>query len=92
MENEEKKLIDFKFEWSGNDYDKIAPNVIEIARKLVELHLIKVNTELDENRNITILHTGVCRKQGLVESLSSGIVNENIYSAKFSIKPPSLIA
>ena len=76
---ETKELIDFKFEWIGKDYDKIAPNVIETAKKLIELNLIKVQPELNENGNIVILHTGVCKKQGLVESLSSGIVNENIY-------------
>jgi len=77
---EEKELIDFKFEWTGKDYDKVAPNVIEMAKKLIELNLIRVKPELNEKGNVVILHTGVCKKQGLVESLSSGIVNENIYS------------
>lgn len=86
---ETKELIDFKFEWIGKDYDKIAPNVIETAKKLIELNLIKVQPELNENGNIVILHTGVCKKQGLVESLSSGIVNENIYSYTFSTTPKS---
>ena len=86
---ETKELIDFKFEWIGKDYDKIAPNVIETAKKLIELNLIKVQPELNENGNIVILHTGVCKKQGLVESLSSGIVNENIYSYTFSTAPKS---
>lgn len=86
---EEQKLIDFKFEWAGKDYDKVAPNVKETAKKLVELNLIKVSQELDENGNIVILHTGVCKKQGLIESISSGIVNDDIYSFKFSTKPNS---
>ncbi len=30
---EEQKLIDFKFEWAGKDYDKVAPNVKETAKK-----------------------------------------------------------
>ena len=33
---ETKELIDFKFEWIGKDYDKIAPNVIETAKKLID--------------------------------------------------------
>ena len=81
--NEDKKVIDFEFEWTGKDYDKIMPNVMAMAKKLLELNLIKVERELDENGNIKILHTVVCRKNGLVESLSKGIVNENIYSCVF---------
>jgi len=86
---EEQMLIDFKFDWTGKDYDRIAPNVKETAKKLVELNLVKVNKELDENGNIIILHTGVCKKQGLIESISRGIVNDNIYSFKFSTNPNS---
>ena len=81
--NENKKVIDFEFDWVGKDYDKIMPNVMAMAKKLLELNQIKVEKELDENGNIKILHTGVCRKNGLVESLSKGIVNEDIYSCVF---------
>lgn len=88
---EEKELIDFKFEWTGKDYEKVAPNVIEMAKKLIELNLIRVKPELNENGNVVILHTGVCKKQGLVESLSSGIVNENIYSYTFTTSPKSSV-
>lgn len=88
---EEKELIDFKFEWTGKDYEKVAPNVIEMAKKLIELNLIRVEPELNENGNVVILHTGVCKKQGLVESLSSGIVNENIYSYTFRTSPKSSV-
>lgn len=84
---EAKELIDFKFEWKGKDYDKIAPNVVETAKKLLELKLIRVKSELNEKGNIIIEHTGVCRKQGLIESIATGIVNENIYSYKFSTSP-----
>ena len=57
--NENKKVIDFEFDWTGKDYDKIMPNVMAMARKLVELDQIRVEKELDENGNIKILHTGV---------------------------------
>ena len=87
--NENKKVIDFEFDWTGKDYDKIVPNVMAMARKLVELDQIRVEKELDENGKIKILHTGVCRKNGLVESLSKGIVNENIYSCVFRTSPKS---
>ena len=87
--NENKKVIDFEFDWIGKDYDKIIPNVMAMARKLVELDQIRVEKELDENGNIKILHTGVCRKNGLVESLSKGIVNEDIYSCVFRTSPKS---
>lgn len=40
---EEKELIDFKFEWTGKDYEKVAPNVIEMAKKLIELNLLFKN-------------------------------------------------
>ena len=85
--NENKKVIDFEFDWIGKDYDKIMPNVMAMAKKLLELNQIKVEKELDENGNIKILHTGVCRKNGLVESLSKGIVNEDIYSCVFRTNP-----
>lgn len=84
---ENKELIQFSFEWNPKNYDNVAPNVKELAIKLVELNLVKVEKDLDSNGNIIILHTGVCKKQGLVECLSAGIVNENIYSYKFSTKP-----
>ena len=87
--NKNKKVIDFEFDWTGKDYDKIMPNVMAMARKLVELDQIRVEKELDENGNIKILHTGVCRKNGLVESLSKGIVNEDIYSCVFRTSPKS---
>ena len=85
--NENKKVIDFEFDWIGKDYDKIMPNVMAMAKKLLELNQIKVEKKLDENGNIKILHTGVCRKNGLVESLSKGIVNEDIYSCVFRTNP-----
>lgn len=47
---DEQNLIDFKFEWEGKDFDKVAPNVKELAEKLVELKLVKVNPDLDETR------------------------------------------
>lgn len=37
--NENKKVIDFEFEWIGKDFDKIMPNVMAMARKLLELAL-----------------------------------------------------
>ena len=83
----EKNLIDFEFEWEGKDFDKLTPNVLAMARKLVELNQIRVEKDLDEEGNIKILHTGVCRKNGLVESLSKGIVNEDIYSCVFRAAP-----
>ena len=84
---EEKQLIDFKFNWQCKDFEKISPNVIATAKKLVELNLVRVNAELDNNGNINILHTGVCKKRGLVDVLASGIIDDNIYSATFSVKP-----
>ena len=45
----ERELIDFEFDWTGKDYDKIMPNVMAMARKLVELDQIRVEKELDEN-------------------------------------------
>lgn len=80
-------LIDFKFEWTGKDYEKIAPNVIGLAKQLVELKLIKVLPELDTNGNVVIKHTGVCKKQGLVESIANGLVDDNIYSYNFTTTP-----
>ena len=83
---EEKKLVDFKFEWTGNGFNEIAPNVKDMANKLVELDMIRVEPDLDENGNIIVLHTGVCKKQGLVESLAKGMANDNIYTYKFMIR------
>lgn len=84
---EEKEKIDFKFEWTGKDYEKIAPNVIETAKKLLELNLIKVEPELNEDGNVVIRHTGVCKKAGMIDSISSGIIDENIYKYTFNNKP-----
>ena len=85
----EKELIDFEFEWEGKDFDKITPNVLAMAKKLVELNQIRVEKELDVEGNIKILHTGLCRRNGLIESLSKGIINEDIYSCVFRTAPKS---
>ena len=87
----ELEKIDFKFEWSGKNYDKVAPNVIETAKKLLELNLIKLEPELSEDGNVVIKHTGVCKKTGLVDNLASGIVEENIYRATFMHNPKASI-
>ncbi|MBQ3413927.1 MAG: AAA family ATPase [Clostridia bacterium] len=83
---EENEKIEFSFEWTGNGFNEIAPNVKDMANKLVELNMIRVDKDLDENGNIVVLHAGVCKRQGLVESLARGMANENIYNYKFIIR------
>ena len=77
----------FNFKWPGKNFDKVAPNVIEIAKKLLELNLIKVDENLNDEGCVVIRHTGVCRTDGLVECISSSLVEENLYSYTFSARP-----
>lgn len=41
---DELEKIDFKFEWSGKNYDKVAPNVIETAKKIIRTKFNQVRT------------------------------------------------
>ena len=84
---EENELIDFRFEWTGNGFNELAPNVKAMANKLVELNMIRVEQDLNEKGNIVVLHAGVCKKVGLVECLTKGMVNENIYNYRFNVRP-----
>ena len=86
-DNKETEKIDFGFEWEGRDFNAISPSVMAMAKKLIEMDLIKVKKELDYAGNINILHTGVCNRNGLVDNLASGIIRENIYTCVFNVKP-----
>ena len=79
----------FNFDWPGNNFDKVAPNVIEIAKKLLEFNLVKVEDSLDQDGCVVIRHTGVCRTRGLVDCISGSLAEENIYSYTFTAKPTS---
>jgi len=85
MESEDIEKIDFKFKWNPEDYDKIAPNVLNIAKKLLELNLVKVEPKLDEDGCIVIWHAGVCNRRGLVDMLSTGLVKNDIYWCKYRL-------
>ena len=89
---EEKKLIKFNFNWEGKGFNEIAPNVMEAAKKLVELNLIRVEENLDDEGNVIIRHVGVCRTEGLVGCITSSLVEENIYSYRFRVKPYNTLA
>jgi len=84
---DENEKIDFKFKWEGIKFDQISTSVIEMAEKLLEHNLIKVQPELNENGSVVITHTGVCSKSGMIEALSYGLAKENVYSKTFNIKP-----
>lgn len=86
---EEKKIIDFKFKWEGKNFDKIPPNVLTIAKKLLELNLVMVEEDLDEEGRIVIRHRGVCRKRGLVECINTGLVEDKEFYYTFTPKPTS---
>jgi len=59
--NENKKVIDFEFDWIGKDYDKIMPNVMAMAKKLLELNQIKVEKELKRKRQYKIENNKLVR-------------------------------
>ena len=86
---EERKVIDFKFKWEGKNFDKIAPNVLTIAKKLLELNLVMVEEDLNEEGCIVIRHRGVCRKRGLVECINTGIVEDKEFYYTFTPRPTS---
>ena len=71
---DEKQSIKFNFKWEGKDFEKIAPNVIETAKKLVELNLIKVDENLDEEGYV--LYTGTWSESGF--SVGDKFKNETI--------------
>ena len=70
--NENKKVIDFEFDWIGKDYDKIMPNVMAMAKKLLELNQIKVEKKLDENGNIKI-YVGFVYNDAYIKVIDNGI-------------------
>ena len=88
---EERKVIDFKFKWEGKNFDKIAPNVLTIAKKLLELNLVMVEEDLNEEGCIVIRHRGVCRKRGLVECINTGIVEDKEFYYTYVIIPVRVI-
>ncbi|MBR3891380.1 MAG: AAA family ATPase [Bacilli bacterium] len=76
----------FNFNWKGKGFDKVPPNVIEVAKKLLELNLVKVEPDLDDSGSVVIRHCGVCKTQGLVESISVGLTNDTTHFYKFTSK------
>jgi len=56
ISNIETNAITFAFNWQPKDFDKVSPNVLALAEKLVELNLVKVNVELSDTEKVVIRH------------------------------------
>lgn len=78
--------IDFQFDWHPKDLDKITDKVMTLSKKLVDMGLVYVEPELSDEDRIVIRHPGLCRKQGLIDSLARGIVKEKPYWCTFSVR------
>lgn len=87
MEEHDKELIDFDFEWNGVDYDEVPPVVMQAAKKLLDFNLVKVEPKLNEKNQIVIRHPGVCTSDNIIDNIQLGIANNDLFYFTFNTRP-----